>query len=47
MPYHGMSPKAKAKSKKRKGPKMSYGKKYSNMYDTGSKDKYGNPKGSS
>lgn len=49
MPYHNydMSPKAKSKGKKRKSKKMSYGEKYMNMYDTGSKDKYGNPKGSS
>lgn len=50
MPYHNydMSPKAKSKGKKKKKKKMmSYGKKYSDMYDTGSKDKYGNPKGSS
>ena len=45
MPYHNsVSPKTKSKGKK---GKKSYGKKYSDMYDMGSKDKYGNPKGSS
>ncbi len=49
MPYHNMSPKTKAKGKKRKAPKKSMKgySKYSDMYDTGSTDKYGNPKGSS